>query len=297
MPSYPSSIASFPTQVTHTPIPSANQNNVQAEITALETAILSGGLQHLVQSTGLRFTAASTLTLASHVITATLFHHAIDTQGGASTDQLNQILLGSVSNGIALGAESLLLLTPANTAHVVTVNHLTGGGNIVLVGTNAYVMSDAASALLLRYDGTNWNEVSRTQVVATIGTPQSYSPAWTGSGGNPAIGNGTLTGSYIQIGKLVFFTVLLTMGSTTTFGSGTYSFTLPGTSAASNGVVGTGKLANVGTNSRIAQAFLQTATTFGLQVDQDTGVGITPTSPFTFANGDFIYVEGTYIST
>lgn len=295
MPSYPFSIAAFPTHGSGQAIASANQNNIQAEITAVETALLSGGLSHLVESNGLRFTAATTLTCASHVITATLFHHLVDTQGGAGTDQLNTISLGSVANGIALGAESLLLLTPANIAHVVTVQ--SGAGNILLIGGSAYAMSDASSALLLRYDGTNWIEIARSQTAATIGVPQTYSPAWTGSGGNPAIGNGTITGNYIQIGKLVFFTVNITMGSTTTFGGGTYAFSLPTTAAASAGVIGTVKLANVGTASFLANAFLTATTTFAISFDNDTGAGITPTAPFTWAASDFIQIEGTYIST
>jgi hypothetical protein len=58
----------------------------------------------------------------------------------------------------------------------------------------------------------------------------SYSPGWatTGGGGSqPSIGNGTLTGRYIQIGKTVHVNISLTFGSTTNGGSTEYSFTLP----------------------------------------------------------------------
>ena len=171
--SYPASVVGFTTHNSGDKIASADINNIQTEVVALETALLSSGLSHLVQANGLRTQSPTTLTCASHVISATLLHHTVDTQGGAGADTLNTINLGSVSEGIALGVGSLLLLTPANTAHVVTVKH--GLGNIHLVGAADYAMSDAASALLLRYDGTNWIEISRCE---TSSAPASW-PTWT----------------------------------------------------------------------------------------------------------------------
>lgn len=58
-------------------------------------------------------------------------------------------------------------------------------------------------------------------------TPTTYTPSWTSSGTAPSLGNGTLTGRYIQIGNLVIVTINGTMGSTTTYGTGTYSWSLP----------------------------------------------------------------------
>lgn len=56
----------------------------------------------------------------------------------------------------------------------------------------------------------------------------SYTPTWATSGGAPSIGNGTLTGRYrILSPKTVIFQVFLTFGSTTSGGSGTFTFTLP----------------------------------------------------------------------
>lgn len=57
----------------------------------------------------------------------------------------------------------------------------------------------------------------------------SYVPAWTcASGTAPAIGNGTLSGYYLKIGKIVWFRILLKAGNTTTFGNGgSFRFSLP----------------------------------------------------------------------
>lgn len=54
-----------------------------------------------------------------------------------------------------------------------------------------------------------------------------YVPAWTGTITNPVIGNGTIVGAYLEVGKLVFYSIVITIGSTTTVGSGTYILSLP----------------------------------------------------------------------
>jgi hypothetical protein len=57
----------------------------------------------------------------------------------------------------------------------------------------------------------------------------TYTPTWTTSAGSPAIGNGTLTGKYARVGKLVDFRIELVVGTTTTFGTAgaTWRFALP----------------------------------------------------------------------
>lgn len=60
-----------------------------------------------------------------------------------------------------------------------------------------------------------------------LGTPASYTPVWTSDGVQPVLGNGTLTGSYSKVGQLVVAQFELVVGSTTTFGSGNYTFSVP----------------------------------------------------------------------
>lgn len=55
----------------------------------------------------------------------------------------------------------------------------------------------------------------------------AYTPVWGSSGTAPAVGNGTITGRYIKVGKLVFWKVSLVLGSTSTVGTGNYTWTLP----------------------------------------------------------------------
>src|SRR5262245_48492280 len=60
-----------------------------------------------------------------------------------------------------------------------------------------------------------------------ISTWTNYTTSWTGTTTNPAIGNGTKTSAYIKAGDRVDFYISITMGSTTTFGSGIWAVTMP----------------------------------------------------------------------
>lgn len=64
----------------------------------------------------------------------------------------------------------------------------------------------------------------------------TYTPTWTSGGAAPVLNNGTLTGSYVVVGKLVHVRVFWQAGSSTTFGTGTYAFSLPLTAASPSGL-------------------------------------------------------------
>lgn len=70
-----------------------------------------------------------------------------------------------------------------------------------------------------------------------VGVWQDYTPTWTAST-NPVLGDGILTGRWVQLGSTVHATVYLEMGSTTTYGSGLYRFGLPVPAAATHDFVG-----------------------------------------------------------
>ena len=60
----------------------------------------------------------------------------------------------------------------------------------------------------------------------------SYAVEWnTITSENPAIGNGTLTGRYLKLGDLVFVQINQVMGTTTTYGTTAWQWTLPVTAA------------------------------------------------------------------
>jgi hypothetical protein len=74
---------------------------------------------------------------------------------------------------------------------------------------------------------TNWLDLLNANFAYLGAAWTSFSPSWTGSVSNPAIGNGTLSGAYLQVGKTLLGRIRMVAGTTTTFGSGDFRFTLP----------------------------------------------------------------------
>jgi len=76
--------------------------------------------------------------------------------------------------------------------------------------------------------GTTSGSVLTAATLNTIGAPSVfYTPTWTSSGTQPNIGNGSIQGSYFQFQKFVVGEIQIVIGSTTTFGTGTYLVSLP----------------------------------------------------------------------
>jgi hypothetical protein len=142
-----------------------------------------------------------------------------------------------------------------------------------------------------RWDGSAWTLVD-------TGGWRSFTPTWTTSGTAPALGNGTLTGRYQQRGKTVHFRIELTAGTTTTFGTGNWSFTVPNTpdtvvSQTANvraidvsaGLAYTGQGTLFGSTTTIPQT--ATGASGALQT-------ITNTVPMTWASTDSLRIWGSY---
>ncbi|MGW7239743.1 hypothetical protein [Streptomyces sp. NPDC054804] len=158
-----------------------------------------------------------------------------------------------------------------------------------------WVVGEVVTAALM-------NQEVRDQWNTVLGAWTSYTPTFGSSGTAPALGNGTLVGQYMKIGRTVVVSLVLTVGSTTTFGSGNLNFSLPATvsSAAAgavlncsvsrtgtqNFVVGAAPLTNSGTTTA-TMWFASTSTTG----DWDAW---TTNTPWTVAAGDVIRVWGTY---
>lgn len=88
-----------------------------------------------------------------------------------------------------------------------------------------WVVGEVVNAALL-------NTEIRDQLNSMFAAWTTYTPTWTSTGTAPAIGNGSLTGRYMKIGRTVIVEINMIAGATTTFGTGNYSFSLPVQSAA-----------------------------------------------------------------
>ena len=85
---------------------------------------------------------------------------------------------------------------------------------VTSINTSIYPGKGTAS---YQYDASalRWRLIRHEQ-----GNAIAYTPTWSASVSNPAIGNGTLSGSYYVRGANVLMIVNIVAGSTTTFGSG-----------------------------------------------------------------------------
>ena len=177
--SYPSSAKSFTTKTDGAgqTIFAAHVNDLQDEVVALETALISGGVAHglkpsvagaqdlgtaslpwgTVRTRALNFDAVSSLTIAAGVVTVTRSHHSLDTEAAAATDDLDTLTATGLTDGF------VVVLRPANVARVVTVKD--GTGNLLLNGDYALNATDRSITLL--YDGTNWRELARSGTTYT----------------------------------------------------------------------------------------------------------------------------------
>lgn len=92
----------------------------------------------------------SELTIASGAVTVTKTLHTIDTEGDASTDDLDTI------NGGTAG--DILIISAADDARTVVAKD--GTGNLKLAGD--FSMDNGADMLMLIYIGGAWQEISRS---------------------------------------------------------------------------------------------------------------------------------------
>ncbi|MFE4658371.1 hypothetical protein ACFRFJ_17035 [Streptomyces hydrogenans] len=142
------------------------------------------------------------------------------------------------------------------------------------------------------YNGTAWVPV------LTGGAWQTYTPAWTASSSNPSLGNGSIGGQYSRVGDTVSFHVKITSGSSTTYGSGTWSISLPVQAAAGVDALGTVMIGDATSSSAysLGAAYIPAgSSTAGLYVGgKGDGALVSATFPQTWATGDRLWVSGTY---
>jgi hypothetical protein len=141
--------------------------------------------------------------------------------------------------------------------------------------------------------GTTSGQVLTSATLNTIGaTSESFTPTIVGAGGGAiTIGNGTLTGNYFRIQKMVVVTYLLTIGSTTTnTTSGLWLFSVPiGNALRGNAA---GRILDAGstyyrvTGLAASNKMILQATDTGNEVKSDT--------PMTWATNDTLNVTFIY---
>ncbi len=197
----------------------------------------------------------------------------------------------TVANGAAT-------ISAGNVTYVGT--HLDGAGGLRVpsVAALSYVPLPVAGLKAALNDGTQYSYSGSAWLVTAASAWSSYTPAWTATGTAPNLGNATVTGRYLQIGKTVHLSVRILFGTTSTFGTGAYSFSLPVAASASGGGR-TGSAYCRDTSATSAGHFqgncvidpgISTTTLYVINVNAQVGA----TTPFTWANTDHISFTITY---
>lgn len=139
----------------------------------------------------------------------------------------------------------------------------------------------------MSYSGSAWVILLET----STWTDYSASLAWTSNGTAPALGNSVVVARYIRSGKLCLYTFRITFGSTATFGTQTYSFSLPVNAAATRYFTGAAycRDASAGSTGHFTamsyiDSVLSNSTLQIVNVNQIIGQLI----PFTWVNTDHV---------
>jgi len=148
------------------------------------------------------------------------------------------------------------------------------------VGPNAY----------MSMTGVN---VTAPSMAVTDAAGVAWTPVWSSSGTAPAIGNGQILGTWRRgPGKMIDGEMSLSAGSTTTFGTGTYSISLPAVPKANQSLIGEAIAFNSGVASQVGVAVVSGA---NMHVTLHGAVGDWATTvPWTFKSGDYVKVRFRY---
>jgi hypothetical protein len=146
----------------------------------------------------------------------------------------------------------------------------------------------------LPYDTVQSFQDEITAIETGLQTITTYTPTWTGTVTNPVVNNGTLSGRYMRAGKIVFLDIQLTIGSTTTFGSGAWGFALPLTAKDTTGQSMTVNILDSGTQFYTGSTYMFSTSVVYVAYQGDTGSSISSATPMTWATGDILRISGFY---
>ena len=167
---------------------------------------------------------------------------------------------------------------------------------------NALIDDDGSNLV-----GTIWNkdkiktvilDPTDAALVASVPSIQAYTPVLSGPATAPTLGNGIVSGRYMQVGKLVHVAILFRYGSTTTGGTGGYwTLSLPfpplivaGLSAQQVAMPAAALSTTVISSGPLIAHHLNNA----MYVVTTAGSLVGPTVPFTWGDGATLIIRGSY---
>lgn len=125
----------------------------------------------------------------------------------------------------------------------------------------------------------------------------SYTPTWTAASSNPDVGDGNIRGEYSRNGDVVSLSINLTIGASTTLGSGTWRFSLPVKANTESGSVvrGTVFMTDIATTTAIGVCRILDGGTY-LEIQIPGGLNfVNASQPWAWASGDTLHISVDYI--
>lgn len=173
------------------------------------------------------------------------------------------------------------------TDNLLVGNTIAGNVDVTNVATNPLVMNNLFAS------GAGVSNSGNVAAAVLDQTNVSYTPVWSSSGTQPVLGDGSINGSYDRNGSDIHAYGQLVMGSTTTYGSGTYRFSLPFTNTGGTHM-GVALILDSGTVYYTGIAITDNGQSYVEITVGGTGTQVTQGVPITFAAGDVIRWDVTY---
>ena len=289
-----------------------NAGTIQSDVTAaayshysgLSTQATAFTLTNLVHYAAVQGTigAGSTVTEQNGFYVATTMTGATTNVGfrgllAAAANNYNIYMGGTAANYLAGRLGVGATLTSGAMAQV--TNTAAADKALVVKGAasqtgNFFEIQNSAGTSQMSFDSNGLIAGAGT----SLGAWTSYTPTLSGTGW--ALGDGTLTGSYCQIGKIVHFRLFLSFGSTSTFGaSADLLITLPLAMTGNAQSIASFKTAfRDASASQVYEGTTLAGSSTTVVPAQIGTIGaltaIRSTVPFTWATSDYIRVHGTY---
>lgn len=245
--------------------------------------------------------------------TATLYHRVLGVKSSQSTGGIKMTDTGSAS--VEASQFGKLTISAGTTPSGVNGGNIFGNrilGNISVGLSSAAFAANTIGAVTVTFEsGTSGHAFDESNVVAVGATltddstasnivdlrqvaPQAYTPTWTAASVNPTLGDGTLVGLASKRGRVVTVQLRLIAGTTTTFGTGVWYFSLPFVPSTTQQAVGAAHAVDSGTTNVVGVCETLTDGTARMQVYFDAANAAGAAVPFTWASGDVLVATLTY---
>jgi hypothetical protein len=189
-----------------------------------------------------------------------------------------------ITSSLASGASTGIYASKGSKVLDNTIENATVGVQVASSSTGVRIAGNINSCAT-RVSDLGTSTVIEDEVV-------TFTPAWSSSGTQPAIGNGSIVGRYVRNGSGWKAWYQITFGSTTTYGTGVYFFSLPfALGGGISFVTGSANVTDAGTNEYVCVARADNTNGIRLFTSASPSATVAATVPFTFGNTDTIYIE------